>query len=141
MQIIRREIWGTLLVTLLILSGAAFATANAPGGDPQLGRAGWRLGHPVTYENLTLFPVVIAQDADTSQFATLDQALASGDALITEQGAEMRRTRDGAVAPNYPLGAQVNQLVLINRGKHPLILLAGEVVSGGKQDRIIGNAR
>jgi hypothetical protein len=35
----------------------------------------------------------------------------------------------------------VNQLVLINRGKRPLLLLAGEVVSGGKQDRIIGKDR
>jgi hypothetical protein len=37
--------------------------------------------------------------------------------------------------------AQVNQLVLVNRGKKPLLLLAGEVVSGGKQDRIIGKDR
>ena len=35
----------------------------------------------------------------------------------------------------------MNQLVLINRGKKPLVLLAGEVVSGGKQDRIIGKDR
>ena len=35
----------------------------------------------------------------------------------------------------------MNQLVLINRGKRPLLLLAGEVVSGGKQDRIIGKDR
>jgi hypothetical protein len=72
---------------------------------------------------------------------TLDEALASGEAVITEQGAEMRRTRDGAPVPNYQLGPQVNQLVLINRGKHPLILLAGEMVSGGKQDRVIGKDR
>ena len=38
-------------------------------------------------------------------------------------------------------GAQVNELVLVNRGKRPLLLLAGEVVSGGKQDRIIGKDR
>ena len=31
--------------------------------------------------------------------------------------------------------------MLINRGKRPLLLLAGEVVSGGKQDRIIGKDR
>jgi len=35
----------------------------------------------------------------------------------------------------------VNQLVLINRSKRPLLLLAGELVSGGKQDRIIGKDR
>jgi ARG and Rhodanese-Phosphatase-superfamily-associated Protein domain len=150
MPITRPKVFGTLLATILILGGAAFAAArfnlcaraaNAPGGDPQLAQTGWRLAHPVTYENLTIFPVLTAQDADTSQFATLDEALASGEALITEQGAEMRRMRDGAVVPNYQPGPQVNQLVLINRGKRPLILLAGEVVSGGKQDRIIGKDR
>ncbi len=35
----------------------------------------------------------------------------------------------------------MNQLVLINRSKRPLLLLAGELVSGGKQDRIIGKDR
>ena len=38
-------------------------------------------------------------------------------------------------------GATVNQLVLVNRSKRPLLLLAGELVSGGKQDRIIGKDR
>ena len=38
-------------------------------------------------------------------------------------------------------GASVNQLVLINRGKRPLVLLAGELISGGKQDRIIAKDR
>jgi hypothetical protein len=35
----------------------------------------------------------------------------------------------------------VNQLVLINHSKRPLLLLAGELVSGGKQDRIIAKDR
>jgi hypothetical protein len=35
----------------------------------------------------------------------------------------------------------VNQLVLINRGKKPVLLLAGEVVAGGNQDRIVGKDR
>jgi hypothetical protein len=32
-------------------------------------------------------------------------------------------------------------LVLVNNSKHPLILLAGEVVTGGKQDRVVGKDR
>jgi hypothetical protein len=150
MQITQRKIFGTLLVTILVLTGTALAARfnfcasaarSAPGGDPQVEQNGWRLANPVSYENLTIFPVLAAREVDTSQFATLDDALASGEAVITEQGAEMRRMRDGAVVPNYQLGPRVNQLVLINRGKRPLILLAGEVVSGGKQDRIIGKDR
>jgi hypothetical protein len=150
MQITQRRIFGTFVIAIAVLTLAAFATAkfsfctraaSAPAGDPQLAQFGWRLAQPVTFENLTIFPVVAAQDADTSGFATLDEALASGEALITEQGAEMRRMRDGSITPNYQMNPQVNQLVLINRGKRPLILLAGEVVSGGKQDRIIGKDR
>jgi hypothetical protein len=118
-------------------AGAATREAIRPGGPVG---PGWRLAQPVTYENLTVFPVLSAENADTSEFATLDDALASGAAIITEQGNYMRRTRDGAVQP-YSGGAEVNQLVLVNRGKKPLLLLAGEVVSGGKQDRIIGKDR
>jgi hypothetical protein len=41
----------------------------------------------------------------------------------------------------YSSGAQVNQLVLVNNSNRPLVLLAGEIVTGGKQDRIIGKDR
>jgi len=55
----------------------------------------------------------------------------------------LARSRDGrpVAVPQYSSGASVNQLVLINRSKRPLLLLAGELVSGGKQDRIIGKDR
>jgi hypothetical protein len=38
-------------------------------------------------------------------------------------------------------GAEVNRLVLVNNSKRPLLLLAGEIVTGGKQDRVIGKDR
>ncbi len=105
--------------------------------------SGWRIGEPVTYETLTVFPVLSSQDAYTADFETLDAALASGAAVVAEQGAYIRRSRSGDVEPTPVIssGPQVNQLVLVNRGKKPLLLLAGEVVSGGKQDRIIGKDR
>src|SRR5258705_12940070 len=53
----------------------------------------------------------------------------------------MARSRDGRVIPNHSVSASVNQLVLINRSRRPLLLLAGELVSGGKQDRVIGKDR
>jgi hypothetical protein len=117
------------------------ACGSKTGGDGARGtEESWRLAKPITYENLTIFPIIAAQDADTSGFETLDEALASGDAIVSEQGSSMRRTRDGSEQRFYS-GPQVNQLVLVNRGKRPLLLLAGEVVSGGKQDRIIGKDR
>ena len=38
-------------------------------------------------------------------------------------------------------GDQVNTLVLLNNSDKPLLLLAGEVVTGGKQDRVIAKDR
>ena len=105
--------------------------------------SGWRIGEPITYETLTVFPVLSSQEAYTADFETLDAALASGEAIVAEQGDYMRRSRNGNGGSNPAIssGPQVNQLVLVNRGKKPLLLLAGEVVSGGKQDRIIGKDR
>jgi len=135
-------IFATSIIIGLSFGGSGTQAAAAAGNE------NWRVAEPVTYENLSVFPVLAKNTADTSAFATLDEALASGDAVVSEQGAEMiRRSREGAGTPDYrtvPLresGAQVNQLVLVNRGKRPLLLLAGEVISGGKQDRIIGKDR
>jgi len=141
------NVFGILALSVLALAAGVILMTNADsnvraasGGDEKSAR-GWRLGEAVTYENLTVFPVYASRQAETSGFATLDEALASGDAIVTEQGIYMRRTRDdGGGAASYG-SAQVNQLVLINRGKRPLLLLAGEVVSGGKQDRVIGKDR
>ncbi len=138
--------WGVLGATSLAgwligpgASGAQKSTIKFAGK----GEAGPELLEPVTYENLTLFPVIARGTADTSGFATLDEALESGDAVVTETASDtLRRSRDGFPHDfNLDTEAQVNRLVLINRGKRPLLLLAGELVSGGKQDRIISKDR
>jgi hypothetical protein len=132
------------LLGMSTLGGLAFVSA-APGpkGSPKT-EGGWRLLNPVTYENIAIFPVVTSSAQDTSTFLTLDEGLSSGDVVVSEQGAAgLARTRDGRPisAPQTVGSASVNQLVLINRSKRPLLLLAGELVSGGKQDRIIGKDR
>jgi len=86
---------------------------------------------------------VASSGYDTSAFLTLEDGLASGEVTVREQGAEaLYRNRDGSrpAVQNYS-GASVNQLVLVNHSKRPLLLLAGELVSGGKQDRIIAKDR
>ena len=102
----------------------------------------WRLLEPISYENLTVFPVVSSSGYDTGAFLTLEEGLARGEVTVQEQGATIVRDRGDArpAVENYS-GPSVNQLVLINRSKRPLLLLAGELVSGGKQDRIIGKDR
>jgi hypothetical protein len=115
---------------------------SAPSPEPSKSEGDWRLLAPVTYENISVFPVVAGTTSDTSHFLTLEEGLASGEVLISELGnSGMVRNRNGVATPNYSSGASVNQLVLINRSKRPLLLLAGELVSGGKQDRIIGKDR
>jgi hypothetical protein len=125
------------------LGTLGFVFANGPeapkSGKPE---GEWRLLQSVTYENLNIFPVVSSNTYDTSWFLTLDEGLASGEVQVRERGSEgMARSRNGVVRPAYSNGALVNQLVLVNRSKRPLLLLAGELVSGGKQDRIIGKDR
>jgi hypothetical protein len=126
------------------LSVRAVRAGSRGGGDQAQASATWRLGEGITYENLTVFPVLSKESADTRGYETLDEALSSGDVVVSESGTNgMRRWRenDGPSPEYYVEGAQVNQLVLVYRGKRPLVLLAGELVSGGKQDRIIGKDR
>jgi len=112
------------------------ARQPSPEGD-------WRILDPATYENISVFPVVASFGQDTSAFLTLEEGLSTGEVVVRERGSEeMVRGRDGR--PIYipqPTGASVNQLMLLNRSKRPLLLLAGELVSGGKQDRVIGKDR
>ena len=134
--------FGSLLgISSLGLLG--FLSANpSPMPEPPKGDGGWRLLNPITYENITVFPVVAGSTYDTGQFLTLEDGLASGEVIVSEQGsAGIVRNRGDRVTREYSSGASVNQLVLVNRSKRPLILLAGELVSGGKQDRIIGKDR
>jgi hypothetical protein len=134
------------LAIIATFGGLAFVWAAPHSGKgSQRSEGDWRILDPVTYENISIFPVVSGSSQDTSSFLTLEEGLASGEVIVSERGATGMVRRRGEVrpiaVPQYDSGASVNQLVLINRGKRPLLLLAGELVSGGKQDRIIGKDR
>jgi ARG/rhodanese/phosphatase superfamily protein len=123
--------------------GFVWSGPGIPGGAGTKPEDDWRLLEPITYENVTVFPVVSASGHDTRAFLTLEEGLSSGEIIVREQGADTivrNREQNRAVPQSYG-GPSVNQLVLINRSKRPLILLAGELVSGGKQDRIIAKDR
>ncbi len=130
------------LLGLSLLGALGFVYGGTAALEPGKADGGWRLLEPVTYENLSIFPVANANSTGTNWYLTLDDGLASGEVQVRELGTEgMVRNRDGGIRPVYSNGASLNQLVLINRSKRPLLLLAGELVSGGKQDRIIGKDR
>jgi hypothetical protein len=100
----------------------------------------YKVLEPIAHENLTIFPVVAANTHDTSEFITLDEGIRSGQVIVTESGNVTPLMRRGT-RPVLQGGPQVNTLVLINNADKPLILLAGEIVTGGKQDRVIGKDR
>jgi hypothetical protein len=147
------KLFGLMTVATLAVAfavgGQQMDRSKLQGGGRTSGPSGketWRILEPVTYENMSVFPVVASNTRSTDEFITLDEGLSSGAVTVSERGSAMiRRTRDGHPAPvqQYPQygGASVNELVLVNHGTKPLILLAGEMVSGGKQDRIIGKDR
>jgi len=85
---------------------------------------GKRVLEPIVYGNLALMPIVVDAKAAASarSYMVLDEGMAKKKVVIHE-------TENGGT---------VSQLVLENTSDQPLFLMAGEVIIGGKQDRIIG---
>ncbi len=102
--------------------------------------SGYKILQPISHGSLTVFPVVAAATHDASEFLTLDEGLRSGDVVVTEAGRVPPLIRRRGRPIPYGNG-EVNRLVLVNNSNHPLLLLAGEIVTGGKQDRVIGKDR
>ncbi len=126
-----------------ILSGLLVAVSWTPtpaeAGQPPVA-SGYRVLEPITQGNLTIFPVVAASSHDTRGFLTLDEGLRSGQVEVTEAGRARPLYRRGG-NPYVPSSDRVNSLVLVNNSDRALILLAGEIVTGGKQDRVVGKDR
>jgi len=135
------------MILAIAVTMAAGGRRTAWAGEPSA--AEYTVLGPIRHGNLTVFPVIAATAHDTGGFLTLDEGLKSGEVEVTESGSVrgmIRRPPRGSHAvlrPEYPVhdGAQVNTLVLVNNSKRPLLLLAGEIVTGGKQDRVIANDR
>jgi len=126
-----------LRVSLLLLILGLFVVACHAG--PASSQDRYRVLSPITHGNLTIFPVVSSATYSTD-YLTLDEGLRTGEVVVTEAGRIsplIRRRRPIPVTS----GDEVNRLVLVNNSDRPLLLLAGEVVTGGKQDRVIGKDR
>lgn len=92
------------------------------------------VGMPLMVGNLAVFPVYARVMEDLGDFVALDDALDKGIALVREVGPEQS---EGS-AQHGGDGARVNTLVIENKGDVAILVLAGTVVKGGKQDRQIG---
>jgi hypothetical protein len=77
------------------------------------------VGAPVRYGNLSIFPLVANRRGGRS-IRTLDEALSRGWISIGERE-----------------DARVNEILVRNDSRHTVFLMAGEIITGGKQNRII----
>ncbi|NQU09408.1 hypothetical protein HQ590_01340 [bacterium] len=78
-----------------------------------------RVGDAAHFRNLVVYPL-ITEPLARAGYLTLSEALAQGQVRITEKG-------EGSVP----------ELLVVNNGGRPVFLLAGEMVTGGKQNRVI----
>lgn len=107
----------------------------------------------VQYKNLLVYPLYESiGNANPSEYISLDEGLKAGTVKVTEKGAgapaPLVRSRNVVTSRvqstrNLPTqqyaggGAEVNSLWITNNSGKKLILLAGEMVVGGQQDRIL----
>jgi len=133
-----RTIWIGILGVFTLMAGEVIAWGGRQPEDISAGE--YRVLAPITHGSLTIFPVVSDRRHDTSMFITLDEGLRSGAVVVSEAGQVQGLIRRGPAPPRRD-GAQVNRLVLVNNSDKPLLLLAGEIVTGGKQDRVVGKDR
>lgn len=125
-----KSIWSVLLALALCPIGMF---AGNPGSR-------YTVLSPIQSGNLTIYPVTSTTTHNTSTFITLDEGIRNGSVIVTEAGQISGLIRRQGQRPMNTAG-EVNRLVLINNSDRPLLLLAGEIVTGGKQDRVIGTDR
>lgn len=86
---------------------------------------------PIQVDSLTLTPIVATAagvtDANDANDAKGDALLVLDEAMAAKQ-VKIQEIADGSV----------NSLTFVNKADRPVFVLAGEVIIGGKQDRIIG---
>ncbi len=83
-------------------------------------KARWEVGQPIVHQNLVVFPVRILTPPPKTDFLTLKEAHQRNLVSIRE-------------LPN----ATVPEVLVENKSVKPLLLIGGEVILGGKQDRIV----
>ena len=97
-----------------------------PAPIPQAGNAASRLlrevqiGSPYRYQHLVIYPLNLAGGGEHSGLRTLDEALRRGWVVIEE--------RDRAT---------VSKIEIRNRSDHSVFVMAGEIIGGGKQNRVV----
>jgi hypothetical protein len=82
-----------------------------------------QLGIPQTYKGIAIVPLIAPADG-TYPYQTLGEALTNWDVAITETSQ----------------AGSVPELVVINRGNNPVLLIDGEELAGAKQNRVLNTS-
>lgn len=106
-----------LMTALVVLAARAPAQKTVAGYLESL-----KVGAPVTYKNLSIFPLTSTRYERGFDAMTLDQALRQDALRITELGS-----------------GNVNRVLVENTSKRHVFLMAGELLAGCKQDRMVAN--
>lgn len=125
-----RHAAGLFAISLAAAATAFADTPKAPQPPPAPREAAALSEHttllaPIQVDSLTLTPIVATpaalKEAPHEALLVLDEAMAT-------KKVKIREIADG----------NVNSLTFVNTSDQPVFVLAGEVIIGGKQDRIIG---
>ena len=141
----RRQVAFWLVATLAVLAcgwgQAAYLESDEPGPAPvivppeppppppppapdnpltELVRHRLSVRHPYEYKGLTVHLIYLSEVADDASYLSVQDALRKGVLTVEEK----RR-------------ATVPALVVRNTGKEPILMLGGEILPGGKQNRIL----
>jgi hypothetical protein len=114
----KRSVAVGLVLVLGLLAGTA-GWAQEAGAVPRLLDT-LSVGEPIYYQNLTIIPLSSRKITDYTPYLTLDQALRQGLIEIREKG-------DG----------DVPWVLVSNKGPREIYIMAGEILSGCRQDRMV----
>ena len=82
-----------------------------------------RFGEAQHYKNMVIVPIICPEDG-RFQYLTLGEALATGNIAVTE----------------VSTGGSVPELMVVNRGNKPVLLIDGEELAGAKQNRVLNTS-
>ncbi len=121
--------WGLPCLAVLLLGSTPAIAQQAvrpstAGHVPELGA--WldevQIAEPVTYRHLAVYPLLLEEPIElTGRWLSLDEAVSRGVLVVTEKG-----------------GGSVPVVMVENRSRREhVLIMSGEVISGGKQSRTV----
>jgi hypothetical protein len=109
-----------LVVCLLCFAVLLAATGAAADSFPFAVGKGMVVGKPAVYKHLAIYPVLKEKMIHAQNYMTLDEAHRKRAISIEELSSE-----------------SVPTVIIHNTGDRPVFILAGEIIIGGKQDRML----